>query len=75
MLSSTVNSHQGRVNWIYSQKQTASVSEIFGDTNLIIYSGENPLRDNYILQTILAWIEKQYEKKKSDTDCERKKDC
>ena len=59
MLSSTVNSHQGRVNWIYSQKQTASVSEIFGDTNLIIYSGENPLRDNYILQTILAWIEKQ----------------
>ena len=48
-----------RVNWIYSQKQTASVSEIFGDTNLIIYSGENPLRDNYILQTILAWIEKQ----------------
>lgn len=71
MLSSTVNSHQGRVNWIYSQKQTASVSEIFGDTNLIIYSGENPLRDNYILQTILAWIEKQlilkwqqYEKRK-----------
>ena len=59
MISSTVNSHQGRVNWIYSQKQTASVSEIFGDTNLIIYSGENPLRDNYILQTILAWIEKQ----------------
>lgn len=59
MLSSTVNSHQGKVNWIYSQKQTASVSEIFGDTNLIIYSGENPLRDNYILQTILAWIEKQ----------------
>jgi hypothetical protein len=37
----------------------ASVSEIFGDTNLIIYSGKNPLRDNYILQTILAWIEKQ----------------
>lgn len=40
MLSSTVNSHQGRVNWIYSQKQMASVSEIFGDTNLIIYSGK-----------------------------------
>ena len=59
MLSSTVNSHQGRVNWIYSQKQMASVSEIFGDTNLIIYSGKNPLHDNYILQTIIKKKKKQ----------------
>ena len=45
MLSSTVNSHQGRVNWIYSQKQTASVSEIFGDNNLIIYPGLVPYEE------------------------------
>lgn len=57
MLSLTVNSHQGRVNWIYSQNQMASVSEIFGDTNSIIYSGDSQLLDNYILQTILTWIE------------------